>query len=72
LGSFTEFHRIGGFQRLTLSQRVFGRDRVDSEIARLRAPLAGESDLRPLWTSLGVNGSHVQILSSRRFSRSAE
>lgn len=41
VGSFTEFHRIGGFQRLTLSQRVFGRDRVGSEIVRLRAPLAG-------------------------------
>ncbi len=40
LGGFTEFHRIGGFQRLALSQRVFGRDRVNDEIARLRAPLA--------------------------------
>jgi integrase len=41
LGSFSEFHRLGGFQRLTLSWRVFGRERVTEEIARLRGPLAG-------------------------------
>ncbi|WP_406300843.1 hypothetical protein OG948_58355 (plasmid) [Embleya sp. NBC_00888] len=40
LGSFNEFHRLGGFQRLTLSWRIFGRDRVNSEIARIRAVLA--------------------------------
>jgi hypothetical protein len=40
LGSFTEFHRLGSFQRLTLSWRIFGRDRVDGEIARVRAVLA--------------------------------
>jgi integrase len=40
LGSFTEFHRLGSFQRLTLSWRIFGRDRVDGELARVRAVLA--------------------------------
>ncbi|WP_439681168.1 tyrosine-type recombinase/integrase [Embleya sp. MST-111070] len=39
LGSFNEFHRLGSFQRLTLSWRIFGRDRVNSEIARIRAVL---------------------------------
>jgi hypothetical protein len=41
LGSFTGFHRLGSFQRLTLSWRIFGRDRVGGEIARLRQVLAG-------------------------------
>ncbi|MER5754460.1 hypothetical protein [Streptomyces sp. NPDC002088] len=40
LGSFNEFHRLGSIQRLTLSWRIFGRDRVNSEIARIRAVLA--------------------------------
>ncbi|TWP46095.1 tyrosine-type recombinase/integrase [Lentzea tibetensis] len=40
LGSFTEFHRLGSFQRLTLSWRIFGRDHVDGEITRVRAVLA--------------------------------
>ncbi|WP_405748134.1 site-specific integrase (plasmid) [Streptomyces sp. NBC_01525] len=40
LGSFNEFHQLGSFQRLTLSWRIFGRDRVSSEIARIRAVLA--------------------------------
>jgi integrase len=40
LGSFNEFHRLGSFQRLTLSWRVFGRGLVTSEIARIRAVLA--------------------------------
>jgi len=40
LGSFNEFHRLGSFQRLTLSWRVFGRGLVSSEIARIRAVLA--------------------------------
>ncbi len=34
-----EFHRLGSFQRLTLAWRIFGRDRVNAEIARLRAVL---------------------------------
>ncbi|MDR7304539.1 site-specific integrase [Haloactinomyces albus] len=33
VGSVTAFHRIGGFQRMALSQRIFGRDRVNGEIA---------------------------------------
>ena len=40
LGSFNEFHRLGSFQRLTLSWRVFGRGLVTSEIGRIRAVLA--------------------------------
>jgi integrase len=40
LGSFTEFHRLGSVQRLTLSWRIFGRDRVSGEITRVRAVLA--------------------------------
>jgi integrase len=40
LGGFNEFHRLGSFSRLTLAWRVFGRDHVDSEIARVRAVLA--------------------------------
>jgi integrase len=40
LGSFGEFHRLGSFQRLTLSWRIFGRDRVNGEIARVRTVLA--------------------------------
>jgi integrase len=38
--SFTEFHRLGSFQRLTLSWRIFGHERVDGEIMRIRAVLA--------------------------------
>jgi len=41
LGPFTEFHRLGSFQRLTLSWRIFGRERVNGEIRRLRSVLAG-------------------------------
>lgn len=40
LGSFTEFHSLGSFQRLTLSWRIFGKERVSSEIARLRTVLS--------------------------------
>ncbi|MCD5316816.1 hypothetical protein LR394_38570 [Kineosporia babensis] len=39
LGSFTDFHKLGSFQRLTLSRRIFGRARVDEEITRIRAVL---------------------------------
>ena len=41
LGGFTAFYRLGGFSRLTLAWRVFGRDRVDGEIGRVRSVLAG-------------------------------
>lgn len=39
LGSFSEFHRLGSFHRLILSWRIFGRDRVDGEMTRVRAVL---------------------------------
>lgn len=41
LGGFTAFFRLGSFSRLALAWRVFGRDRVDSEIGRVRSVLAG-------------------------------
>jgi integrase len=41
LGGFTAFYRLGSFSRLTLAWRVFGRARVDGEIARIRSVLAG-------------------------------
>jgi integrase len=41
LGGFTAFYLLGSFSRLTLAWRVFGRDRVDSEISRIRSVLAG-------------------------------
>ena len=41
LGGFTSFYRLGSFSRLTLAWRVFGRDRVDCEIGRIRSVLAG-------------------------------
>ena len=41
LGGFTSFYRLGSFSRLTLAWRVFGRDRVDGEIGRIRSVLAG-------------------------------
>ena len=40
LGGFSEFHLLGSFQRLTLSWRIFGRDRVNGEITRVRAVLS--------------------------------
>jgi integrase len=41
LSGFTAFYRLGSFSRLTLAWRVFGRERVDGEIRRLRSVLAG-------------------------------
>ena len=41
VGGFTAFYRLGSFSRLTLAWRVFGRDRVNSEIGRIRSVLAG-------------------------------
>ena len=40
LGSFTEFHRLGSFQRLNLSRRIFGCEQVDQQIERVRKVLA--------------------------------
>ena len=41
LGGFTAFYELGSFSRLILAWNVFGRDRVDGEIARIRSVLAG-------------------------------
>jgi integrase len=40
LGGFDAFHRLGGFSRLTLAWRIFGRACVEHELRRLRAVLA--------------------------------
>lgn len=40
LGGFTNFCQLGRLRRLTLAWRVFGRDRVDGEIGRIRSVLA--------------------------------
>jgi integrase len=40
LGDFTAFCQLGRLHRLTLAWRVFGRDRVDGEIRRIRSVLA--------------------------------
>lgn len=39
LGSFTGFDRLGSFQGLTLARQIFGRDRLNNEIAQVRAIL---------------------------------
>jgi hypothetical protein len=53
LGGFDEFRRLGRFSRLALAWRVFGRDRVDGEMRRIRAVLAG-------WGyRLGTNGDQL-------------
>ena len=41
LGGFTAFYELGSFSRLILAWNVFGRDRVDGEVARIRSVLAG-------------------------------
>jgi hypothetical protein len=41
LGGFTAFYRLGSVSRLALAWRVFGCDRVDGEIGRIRSVLAG-------------------------------
>ncbi|WEB44706.1 tyrosine-type recombinase/integrase [Streptomyces yunnanensis] len=41
LGGFADFYKLGSFGRLALAWRVFGRERVDGEIRRIRAVLAG-------------------------------
>jgi hypothetical protein len=40
LGGFTAFSQLGRLSRLTLARQVFGRDRVDGEIRRIRSVLA--------------------------------
>jgi Phage integrase family len=39
LGGFTAFSQLGRLSRLTLARQIFGRDRVDSEIGRIRSVL---------------------------------
>jgi hypothetical protein len=39
LGGFTAFSRLGRLSRLTLARQIFGRDRVDGEIGRVRSVL---------------------------------
>ncbi|WP_328411980.1 hypothetical protein [Nocardia sp. NBC_00403] len=80
LGGFHDFHRLGSFQRLTLSWRIFGRDRVNCEIARLRSVLAewgyqlGHEDdsLLPMVACqlFLLNGSpHLEDLNTELFDR---
>ena len=80
LSSFTDFHRLGGFQRLTLARRVFGHDRVSIEIGRVRTVLAkwgyrlGSDDDELLPTVacqlfLLNHSPHVDDLSTEMFDR---
>ena len=80
LGGFTAFCRLGGFSRLTLAWRVFGRDRIDSEIGRIRSVLAGwgyrlgrdDDQLLPMVACqmLLLNRSpHLEDLSTELFER---
>ncbi|MFJ3780095.1 tyrosine-type recombinase/integrase [Streptomyces sp. NPDC090075] len=80
LGNFNEFHLLGSFQRLTLSWRIFGRDRVNGEIARVRTVLGtwgyqlGRDDdtLLPMVTCqlLLLNRSpHLEDLDTELFDR---
>jgi integrase len=39
--AISAFHELGSFQRVTLAHRIFSRERVEAEILRLRAVLAG-------------------------------
>ena len=80
LGGFTAFCRLGSFSRLTLAWRVFGRDRVDGEIGRIRSVLAGwgyrpgrdDDQLLPMVACqmLLLNRSpHLEDLSTELFER---
>jgi hypothetical protein len=83
LGGFTEFHRLGSFQRLVLCWRISGRDRVDAELATLRAVLAGwgyqlgraEDDLLPLTVAqlmLANRSPHLADMNTDLFDRVRE
>ncbi len=80
LVSFTEFHRLGSFQRLTLSWRIFGRDRVNGENRPASYGLAewgyrlGRSDDTLLPTVTGQlfllnRSSHLEDLGTELFDR---
>jgi hypothetical protein len=40
LGGYRDFHDLASFQRLTLCWRIFGKDRIGTEIGRVRSVLA--------------------------------
>lgn len=40
LGGFTAFSQFGRLHRLTLARQIFGRDRVDGEVGRIRSVLS--------------------------------
>jgi integrase len=78
LGGFRDFHELANFQRLALSWRIFGRDRVDGEIARIRRVLAtwgyklGEEQdtLLPAVISqvfLHIGSPHLEVLTTEVF-----
>jgi hypothetical protein len=80
LGGFTAFHQLGSFQRLVLCWRVFGRDRVDGELAELRRVLGGwgyqlgrpDDHMLPLTVAqlMLSNGSpHLQDMTADLFDR---
>jgi hypothetical protein len=80
LGGFTAFYRLGSFSRLTLAWRIFGRDRVDGEIRRIRSVLAGwgyrlgrdDDTLLPMVACqvfLLNRSPHVEELSTELFER---
>ena len=80
LAGFTEFHRLGSFSRLTLAWRVFGHDRVQDQISRLRAVLAGwgyrlgsdDDQLLPMVAAqvfLLARSPHLEELSTPLFDR---
>lgn len=80
LGSVTEFHRLGSYQRLTLSWKIFGKEPVIREIARLRTVLSqwgyerGRDDgsLLPMVTcqpSLFNHSPHLEDLNTDLFAQ---
>jgi integrase len=80
LGGFNEFHRLGSFQRLTMAWRIFGRDRVDAEIRKIRAVLdqwgyrlgRGDDKLLPMVVCqlfLLNHSPHVEDLTTELFDR---
>jgi integrase len=83
VGGFSEFHRLGSFQRLVLCWRIFGRERVNAEIARLREVLAGwgyqlgrdDDTLLPLTIAqlmLANRSPHLEDLNTELFDRVRE
>jgi hypothetical protein len=80
LGGFTDFAALGRFSRAALAWRVFGRERVDVAVGRIREVLAGwgyrlgEQDDKLLPTRvcevlLLTRSPHLEDLSSPLFQR---